>query len=141
MNRTRYDEYVRRFNEEDPTAFEEFLAPDMHMQNGTLEFTGIQGMKDHYAKIWGKIRESLNVERFVSDDQTIAVQMHAHFEALVDDDASPFGRVSKGEAFDFRGLIMYQLDPEGKYKDIKVAYNRFTLTGLDGKETELGIPH
>lgn len=44
MQRERYDEYVRRFNAEDATAFDEFLAPDMRMQNGTLVYYGVQGM-------------------------------------------------------------------------------------------------
>jgi hypothetical protein len=67
--------------------------------------------------------------------------MHAHFTVLADDPASLFGPVHEGETFDFRGLIMYRLDDDGKFADIKVAYNRFTFTGLDGQPTELGIPH
>jgi hypothetical protein len=54
-----FDEYIRRFNAEDATAFEEFLAPDMRMQNGTLVYYGVRGMKDHYAKIWGTLSERL----------------------------------------------------------------------------------
>lgn len=29
MDKARFDEYIRRFNEEDATAFDEFLKPDM----------------------------------------------------------------------------------------------------------------
>jgi hypothetical protein len=47
MREARFREYIRRFNAEDDTAFDDFLAPDMHMKNGTLEYTGVQGMKDH----------------------------------------------------------------------------------------------
>ena len=68
MRKQRFDEYIRRFNERDETAFDEFLTPDMHMQNGTLEFTGVQGMKDHYGRIWPTFREELFPDRFVSDD-------------------------------------------------------------------------
>jgi len=140
MERARFDEYIRRFNAEDPAAFEDFIAPDMHMLNGTLEFTGVQGMKDHYARIWGKIRETLHVERFVSDHDTAAIQMHARFDVLADDPDSLFGPARKGEAFDFHGLIMYQIR-DGRFADIKVAYNRFIFTSADGTETDLGIPH
>lgn len=141
MDKAAFDEYIRRFNEQDPTAFDDYISADMHMTNGTLEFTGRQGMKGHYAKIWGTMRETLNVQRFVSDDQTAAIQMHTHFEVLKDDPASLFGPVRKGETFDFRGVIMYQIDSDGQFSDIKVAYNRFTFTGLNGSQTELGIPH
>jgi hypothetical protein len=140
MLRAEFEEYIGRFNAEDPTAFEDFHAPGMHMLNGTLEFTGIQGMKDHYAKIWGRIRETLDVERFVSDEDTVAIQMHAHFDVLASDPASLFGPVRAGEMFDFHGLIMYRLE-HGKFADVKVAYNRFIFTDVDGIRTDLGIPH
>ena len=141
MKREVFDTYIRRFNAEDPTAFDDYLSPDMHMQNGTLEFTGSQGMKDHYARIWGKLKETLQVERFVSDEDTAAIQMHAHFDVLTDDPESLFGPVRKGEMFDFHGLIMYQLGDDGKFADIKVAYNRFIFTDINGQRTDRGIPH
>jgi hypothetical protein len=139
--RERYDEYIRRFNVEDATAFDEFLAPDMRMQNGTLVYCGVQGMKDHYAKIWGTLRETLNVLRFVSDAGTLAVQMWTHFEALTDADQTIFGPLRAGECLDYRGVIMYRIDASGRFADICVAYNSFSFTGLDGQVTERGIPH
>jgi predicted ester cyclase len=140
MNRARYDDYIRRFNAQDTTAFDEFLTSDMHMQNGTLEFSGISGMKDHYAKVWQSFSEALQVERFVSDQDTLAVQLWAHFTALHDDADSLFGAVLAGETFDFRGVIMYQIKSE-KFCDICVAYNSFTYTKLSGEVTSRGIPH
>jgi hypothetical protein len=140
MKREIYNDYIKRFNAQDITAFEDYLAPDMHMLNGTLEFYGVQGMKDHYKKIWKTFSEDLTVERFVSDEDTLAVQLWAHFTALYDDDVSLFGSVKKGEVFDFRGVIMYQIE-NGKFSDIRVAYNSFTRTNLAGEIISLGIPH
>ncbi|HTY71628.1 MAG TPA: nuclear transport factor 2 family protein [Actinomycetes bacterium] len=140
MQRDRYDEYVRRFNAEDPTAFDDFLTDDMRMQNGTLVYHGVQGMKDHYARIWGTLKETLHVERFVSDEHTAAVQLWANFEALVDAEESLFGPLRKGDQLDYRGIIMYRLR-DGKFCDIRVAYNSFTFTGSDGVPVERGIPH
>jgi len=36
---------------------------------------------------------------------------------------------------------MYRLRADGKFADIKVAYNSFMYTSLDGTATDLGIPH
>jgi hypothetical protein len=108
--------------------------------NGTLEISGMQGMKDHYAKIWKSFSEELHVERFVSDEDTLAIQMWTHFTAMKDDDDSPFGKVKAGETFDYHGVIMYQI-VDGKFTDIKVAYLSFTRTHLTGQTIELGIPH
>jgi len=141
MKREIFDTYIRRFNQEDPGAFDDYMAPDVRMLNGTLELNGVGQVKEHYAKIWGAMRESLNVERFVSDAATVAIQMHTHFEVLTDDAASPFGHIRAGETFDFHGLIMYRLGPGARFTDIKVAYNSFIYTDLNGTATDLGIPH
>jgi hypothetical protein len=117
-----------------------YLHPEMKMLNGRLAYTGVQGMKDHYAKIWKSMREVLNVKRYVSDDKTAAVELHTHFDVLRDDPDSPMGPIKKGEMFDFHGVVMYQIE-DGKFTDIKVCYLDFIRTGLDGKKTSLGIVH
>jgi hypothetical protein len=139
--RVRFDEYIGRFNLEDDTAFDEFLHPGMHMKNGTLEYTGIDGMKHHYRdNIWGRFRETLVVKRYVSDAESIAIQMYTRFQALHDDDATIFGPVRLGEIFEFDGVIMYQLE-SGLFRDILVAYNSFVFTNGAGEKRDLGIPH
>ena len=140
MKRERFDEYIRRFNARDTTAFDEFLAPDMHMRNGTLEFDGVQGMKDHYARIWPTFTERLRVDRFVSDENGIAIKMYTLFTADRDDPQSLFGPVRAGETFEFDGLILYRLDHD-RFADILVADNSFGFTDLAGARRDLGIPH
>lgn len=142
MDEPRFRDYIRRFNEEDDTAFDDYLAPDMHMKNGTLEYTGVQGMKDHYnLRIWGKFAEVLTVTRFVTDGPTIAIRMNTLFTALDDHPDSLFGAVKAGETFEYNGLIMYELDETDRFKDIQVAYNSFVYTDVNGVEKDLGIPH
>ncbi|MEN9609334.1 MAG: hypothetical protein RLZZ628_148 [Bacteroidota bacterium] len=138
--RERFEDYIRRFNAKDMTAFEEYIATDMKMMNGTLEFEGVQGMKEHYDKIWKSFDEILTVKRFVADEHHIAIEMWAHFIALNDDANTLFGAVKAGETFDFQGLIFYDLE-KGKFFQIKVAYNRFIFTNQHGEQTNLGIPH
>jgi hypothetical protein len=139
-DRATFDDYIRRFNAQDETAFDDYLAPDMRMLNGALEFSGVEGMKRHYALIWAGFSEELHVERFVSDEETLAIRMWTHFTALKDDAASLFGSVRAGETFDYRGVIMYHL-AGGKFSQIQVAYNSFAHTRLDGERVEFGIPH
>ena len=140
MKKQVFDDYIKRFNVRDATAFQDYIDPNARVINGTLEISGMQGMKDHYAKIWESFSEELHVERFVSDEHTLAIQMWTHFTALKDDDDSTFGKVKAGESFDYHGVIMYQIEKD-KFTDIKVAYLSFTHTDLEGKTVELGIPH
>lgn len=140
MERTRFDEYIARFNAEDASAFDDFLHPEMRMQNGGLVYHGVQGMKDHYARIWRTFREVLDVQRFVSDGDTIAIEMKTHFDALRPDADTPFGPVVEGDQFDYHGLIMYRMR-DGKFGDIRVAYLSFAHTAPDGTVTQLGLAH
>jgi hypothetical protein len=141
MNRNRFDDYVRRFNAEDATTFDDYLAPDMHMQNGGMHYDGVQGMKDHYARIWGRFKETLTVRRFVCDGQSLAVHLNTHFEALKDDSATPFGSVRRGECFDYDGIVFYELDASGRFSNIKVSYLSFVRTDLNGVRHSLGLAH
>lgn len=80
------------------------------------------------------------VPRCVSGDETLAIEMETTFLTLDDHDETIFGPVHKGDQFDFRGLIMYRLEDD-RFAEIRVAYNSFTFTGVDGTKRELGIPH
>ena len=142
MREERFREYIRRFNLEDDTAFDDYLTPDMHMKNGTLEFDGVDGMKHHYRDlIWPDFEERLTVPRFVSDAGRAAIQMNTVFVAKHDAAQSLFGSVKKGETFEFDGVIMYEIDETDRFSDILVAYNSFVHTDLDGTARDLGIPH
>lgn len=141
MDRAKYDEYIRRFNAEDPTAFDDYLSKDMKMLNGALEFTGISGMRDHYEnKIWPYFVETLNVKGFISNEKNLTVILWTNFTAKRDCDTL-FGPVKKGELFDYRGLIWYDIDDTGRFSKIIVAYNSFKNTKVTGEVIEMGIPH
>lgn len=142
MNEKRFREYIRRFNAQDDTVFDEYLSPTMHMKNGTLEFTGVDGMKDHYRNlIWPYFTELLTVPRFVGGDGRLAIQMNTLFTARQDDNDTLFGPVRGGETFEFDGVIMYELDDVDRFAGILVAYNSFVHTARDGVRRDLGIPH
>lgn len=139
--KAKFDEYIRRFNAQDLTAFDDFLHPEMHMQNGTHEFDGVEGMKHHYRDlIWQDFTEALTATRYMADGDQIAIHMRALFTAQHDKQDSLFGPVLKGETFEFKGLIMYRLENE-LFRDILVAYNSFIYTDITGNRKDLGIPH
>ena len=140
MDRKTFDDYINRFNARGMTAFEDYIDPKKKITNGTLVINGMQGMKDHYAWIWRSFSEELHIERFVSDDDTLAIQMWTHFTCNKDDDNFPFGKVKTGETFDCHGVIMSRIVNQ-RFPDIKVAYLSFSHTDLNGKTEELGIPH
>ena len=140
VNRDDFDDYIRRFNSQDATAFDDYLAPDVRVLNGTLVLDGVGAMRTHYEKLWSTFFEIVHVERFVADEHSAAVQMWSHFSARLDDPASTFGAVRAGDRFDFRGIVMYRIEG-GRFAEIRVAYNSFTRSDADGRVLQLGIPH
>lgn len=134
MKREDYDDYVRRFNAKDVTAFERYLSPTVRVWNGETYYTGIDGMKAHYAKIWAHFIETLNVLRFVSDDDTVAVELRTDFEATSDAQDTPVGPVRKGERLQFNGVVLYEVE-DGLFTSIKVAYLSFFHFDVDGNKT------
>lgn len=140
LNRASFDNYIAMFNAKNPQAFEAYFADDMRMQNGHLVLSGIPAVKEHYHKIWSLMKEELNVVNYVSDGSSLAVEMKTHFTVMHDSDNSPFGKVKKGENFDYHGVIIYKINHMGKFNDIKVAYLDFTRT-TDGVTQSLGIVH
>ena len=122
MDKDRFDSYIARFNARDETAFDDFIHPELRMQNGGLVFHGVEGMKHHYAWIWRTFDEVLDVQRFVADDDT------------------PFGAVVEGDRFEFHGVIMYRMR-DGLFGDIRVAYLSFSHTAPDGTVTQRGLAH
>jgi hypothetical protein len=140
MQRAHFDDYIRRFNERDATAFDDYIAPDMRMLNGALEFTGSAGMREHYEhKIWPHFEERLHVLNFVSSDDTLAIQMWTRFTAY-DKADTLFGPVEKSDVYDYRGVILYRIEG-GKFTSIVVAYNSFINTKVSGEIIDMGMPH
>ena len=141
MNRATFEDYIARFNARDVSAFEMYLTEDMQMLNGALRFQGIDGMKHHYVDlIWPHFNEKLNLIRFVGDDHHVAVELRTEFTALHDADTM-FGSVVEGEEFVYRGLIFYDLTPDGRFSSITVSYNSFTNIKPDGTTIDMGLPH
>jgi len=139
--KTKFDDYISRFNARDLTAFEDYLHPQMHMQNGTHMFEGVEGMKHHYRDlIWPDFTEYLEPTHYMSEGNQIAIKMYTLFTAKHDKADSLFGPVKKSETFEFNGLIMYQVEDD-LFKDILVAYNSFVYTDLNGNKKDLGVPH
>jgi hypothetical protein len=140
-SKEKFDDYIRRFNARDLTAFEDYLHPQMHMQNGTHEFDGVEGMKHHYRDlIWPDFSEYLEPTHYMAEGNQIAIKMYTLFTAFGDKEDSLFGPVKKGETFEFNGLIMYQVEDD-LFKNILVAYNSFVYTDLNGNKKDLGVPH
>jgi hypothetical protein len=140
MKKEVFDDYINRFNKRDATTFDDYVHPDARILNGRLLINGRQGMKDHYARIWSGYTEELYVERYVSDEHTVAIEMRAHFTATKDDKKSVFGPILAGETFDSHNVIIYRIE-DGLFIDIKIANLSRVKTNLKGEKIDVGQAH
>jgi hypothetical protein len=141
MDRQAFLRYIERFNQADTGAFRENLADDVVMQNGGMFLRGLDAVLEHYEqRIWPWLKETVHAERIALDGNSIAVQMWTHFEAIRKGECA-FGLVQPGDQFDFRGVVMYEIGPGGKFGSILVAYLTFTATPLGGSARLLAPPH
>lgn len=141
MDREAFGRYIERFNNADAGAFRENLADDVIMQNGGMFLRGIHAVLEHYEqRIWPWFKETVHAERVAIDGASIAVEMWTHFEATRAGECA-FGEVQVGDKFDFRGVVMYEINAAGKFSRILVSYLTFTATPLGGVERHLPPPH
>jgi hypothetical protein len=141
MKKEVFDDYINRFNKRDATTFDDYIHPDASiLLYGHLLIKGRQGMKDHYARIWSGYTEQLEIERFVSDDHTVAIEMRAHFTATKEDEKSVFGPILAGETFDSHNVIIYRIE-DGLFTDIKIGNLSRVKTNLKGEKFDVGQVH
>ncbi|GBL56325.1 nuclear transport factor 2 family protein [Pseudomonas citronellolis] len=140
VDRQSFEHYLALFNQKNPAAFEKYYAPNVRMSNGGLVFNSIPEVEAHYRKIWGAMDEKVNLEEFLFDGKTLAVQLLVTFDVPRDAANTPFGPLRKGERFQFHGPIFYKLNDQGKFTDIKVGYYSFSRT-TDGVTHSMGMPH
>ena len=140
MQRSTYDDYLRRFNAADPDAFHAYMDESILMTNGAMHLKGIGAVREHYTRhIWPFFEETVHVERFVTDESTLAVRLRTRFVARADAD-TVFGRVARGDGFQYRGVVLYEI-VGGRFTRIDVAYSEFVRIDADGARTMLGMPH
>jgi hypothetical protein len=138
MDLATFEDYVRRFNAQDPTAFDRYIAPEIRVLNGTLLVDGREAMRGLYMQIWSTFTETIIFDRFICSNEDIAVRMKAHFATIKDNTASPLGPVRAGETFDFSGVVLYRVENE-KFSEITIAYNSFVHTDLDKNAVNRGV--
>ncbi len=140
MKRDRFDDYLRRFNAADSSAFLEYMHPRVLMTNGSMHLQGVEAVRAHYElNIWPCFDETVHVERFVTDESTLAVRLRTTFVAR-SDATTVFGSVRRADRFQYLGVVLYEIE-DGRFTRIDVAYSEFLRIDSEGRATSLGMPH
>lgn len=120
--RAAFKAYTAAFSAAQTDLFPQFYTDDVTLklpQHGTLE--GRQAITDFYSKMFPKIRENLEIEQLICDDEGICAKIWSTFTA-VEDSTEYFGSFKKGSEMKVHVAVLYRLrDGDGLISSIDVA--------------------
>ena len=127
FNKKRYDAVVDYFADDVtvqyPNAFELGAAPGKLLR-GRDQFI------ENYKALHEKVDELLDLEEYIEDGKYIFIILHTEFIPKEDVQWSA-GFIEKGKVVVVNDFITYELDDEGKFKEIKIAHHNITYPGGD----------
>lgn len=123
MTRDQFEEYITLFNNNDP-SFVTFYHDDVVLELGTNLIRTPQAIAEFYANVKTYIKESLQITKYISDANGIAVELPSEFKCFRDWDDSFWGRpIKQGEVLRIISFVLYWVE-DGKFKHIKSARYR-----------------
>lgn len=82
MKREQYDEYLRRFNARDYDGLLEYFAEDFEVSFAGYVLRGRQAVIDFYSFLHQYIDERIEIHRYVSDANTIAMEADVKLKGI-----------------------------------------------------------
>ena len=117
MLRSSYEEYLRRFNNRDYAGLLEYFAPEFEVCFAGVRLQGRDAVLRFYAFLHDYVRETILIERYVSDEQTVALEAIVRVEAIKDLTAQVLAEAgypglfpqAKGQVMEIPQFIHYHL--------------------------------
>ena len=108
--RAAFQAYISAFSAGDVDRFTAYYCDDVVMELGSgPPLKGRRDIAEHYRNLFGKIRETLTIEKFVADEHGVAAEIVARFTALRDFPEFSVAPLMKDDAARLRTLILYTL--------------------------------
>lgn len=126
MTREDYDRYVAAFNARDYDAVFDFYADRPRLAFFGIEITTREQLKAFYTFLHAHVTETVEVERFASSPELVAVEATVRVEAFRD---------LTREALDARGMQAFFPIARGEVQEMR-QYIHYHLK--DGKITAVG---
>jgi hypothetical protein len=123
MDRTTYDEYLRRFNARDYDGVLEYFADEFEVTFAGYSLRSRDAVKSFYRFIHHYCSESIVIDHFISTDRMIAMEARVQLEGLraMPPNAAKeagFERLTMppvGVRIEIPQFIHYHLDQHGKF--------------------------
>jgi len=128
MTREEFDVYLKKFNSRDYDGFLEYFADDFEMIHVGGSFKTRESVKKFYAFLHNYIKESVIVDRFVSDEYNVVLEARVQIEgvkeltpeAVAASDWPKLTPLKVGQKALIPQFIHYHLE-KGKFKKVVCA--------------------
>jgi hypothetical protein len=118
------ENYIGAFNRGD-FAFTDFYEDDVILYLGEKAvINGRQGIRDFYTKVFERVRETLEVDKIVLDDEGLGCIIRTEFHALEDWPDFIAGPMKKGDSIFIESFIFYTIGANGKFTEIRTTRSK-----------------
>jgi hypothetical protein len=119
------ENYIGAFNRGDFDSFTSYYDEDVVLDlGGRKELRGRQAIRDFYTGVFGRVKETLTVEKVVLDDEGLACIINTEFHALEDWPDFIAGPMKKGDSIFIQSFIFYTIGKNGKFTEIRTTRSR-----------------
>lgn len=120
MNKQMFRDYIDCFNRNDFAGFSRHYVEDVVLELPKMELRGPQAIVDFYRIVKARIRETLQINEIVADDEGLAAEVDTEFYALEDWPEFIVRPVKKGDSIRIVSFVHYKIR-DGRFAHIKSA--------------------
>jgi len=120
MDKRRFRQYIDSFNRDDFEGFSSCYADDVVLELPQTVLRGRQAIIDFYRLVKARIRETLEINQVIADEEGLAAEVATEFHALEDWPDFMVGPLRKGESIRIVSFVHYVIR-DGKFTHIKSA--------------------
>jgi hypothetical protein len=120
MNKQMFRDYIECFNRDDFPGFSRYYTDDVVLELPQKELRGPQAIVDFYRVVKARIRETLQINEIVADDEGLAAEVDTEFFALEDWPDFIVRPVKKGDSIRIVSFVHYKIR-DGRFAHIKSA--------------------
>ena len=120
MNKQMFRDYIDCFNRDDFAGFSRYYTDDVVLELPQKELRGRQAIVDFYRVVKARIRETLQINAIVADEEGLAAEVDTEFLALEDWPDFIVRPVKKGDSIRIVSFVHYEIR-DGRFAHIKSA--------------------
>ncbi len=120
MDKSRFRDYIDCFNRNDFEGFSKCYADDVVLELPSKVLHGRQAIVDFYRVVKARVRETLQINQIIADEEGLAAEIYTEFHALEDWPDFLVGPLRKGESIRIVSFVHYRIR-DGKFAHIKSA--------------------